>query len=118
MLHHVRCTASHSNIQPQNCVAGEIFKAGVSITTADDGTGAIRIAAQLWRNLCRNLIIVDRSEQTMAVRHVGPNLGNVVTSGIERALKKVSHLEKIEGRKRPRRQSRRASDARTPGPFT
>ena len=28
----------------------------------------------------------------MAVRHVGPNLGNVVQSGIERALKKVSHF--------------------------
>jgi hypothetical protein len=28
----------------------------------------------------------------MAVRHVGPNLGNVVSSGIERALKKVSHF--------------------------
>jgi Domain of unknown function (DUF932) len=64
----------------------------VSIATADDGTGAIRIAAQVWRNLCRNLIIIDRSEQTMAVRHVGPNLGNIVSSGIERALKKVSHF--------------------------
>src|SRR5262249_22568645 len=29
----------HSNIEPEHCVAGEIFKAGVSITTADDGTG-------------------------------------------------------------------------------
>ena len=46
----------------------------------------------LWRNLCRNLIIIDRSEQTMAVRHVGPNLGNVVSAGIERALEKVSHF--------------------------
>jgi hypothetical protein len=47
----------HSNIELENFVAGEIFKAGVSIITADDGTGAIRIAAQVWRNLCRNLII-------------------------------------------------------------
>src|SRR5262249_5828820 len=29
----------HSNIAPERCVAGEIFKAGVSLTTADDGTG-------------------------------------------------------------------------------
>jgi len=37
----------HSNIALERCVAGEIFKAGVSITTADEGTGAIRIAAQV-----------------------------------------------------------------------
>jgi hypothetical protein len=43
----------HSNIAPDRCVAGEIFKAGVSITTADDGTGAIRVAGQIWRNLCK-----------------------------------------------------------------
>jgi len=28
----------HSNIEAEHCVAGEIFKAGLSITTADDGT--------------------------------------------------------------------------------
>jgi len=100
----------HSNIQPEHCVAGEIFKAGVSITTADDGTGAIRIAAQVWRNLCRNLIIVDLSQQTMAVRHVGPNLGNVVSSGPQEGLP----LGELEGRRRPRRQSLRGSHARTP----
>jgi len=35
----------HSNLLRERCVAGEIFKAGVSITTADDGTRAVRIAA-------------------------------------------------------------------------
>jgi hypothetical protein len=82
----------HSNIVPEHCVAGEIFKAGVSITTADDGTGAIRVMAQVWRNLCKNLIIVDRSEQATATRHVGQNLGDVVQAGIERALKKISYF--------------------------
>jgi hypothetical protein len=82
----------HSNIEPERCVAGEAFKAGVSITTADDGTGAIRIAAQVYRNLCRNLIIVDRASQTSVTRHVGQNLGDVVQAGIERALKQVSHF--------------------------
>jgi hypothetical protein len=82
----------HSNIEPERCVAGEIFKAGVSVTTADDGTGAIRIAAQVWRNLCRNLIIVDRARQESVTRHVGQNLGDVVQAGIERALNKVSHF--------------------------
>jgi hypothetical protein len=61
----------HSNIEPEHCVAGEIFKAGVSITTADDGTGAIRVAGQVFRNLCKNLIIIQRSEQASVTRHVG-----------------------------------------------
>jgi hypothetical protein len=73
----------HSNIEPEHCVAGEIFKAGVSITTADDGTGAIRIAAQVWRNLCRNLIIVQRADQTSVTRHVGQNLGERNVGGAQ-----------------------------------
>jgi hypothetical protein len=73
----------HSNIVPERCVAGEIFKAGVSIITADDGTGAIRIAAQVWRNLCRNLIILDRASQTSVTRHVGQNLGERNVGGAQ-----------------------------------
>jgi hypothetical protein len=80
-------------------VAGEIFKAGVAITTADDGTGAIRIAAQVCRNLCKNLIIIDRASQTSVTRHVGQNLGQ----------------GRLEGCKHPRRRSGRAAHARTPG---
>jgi hypothetical protein len=82
----------HSNIEPERAVAGEIFKAGVSITTADDGTGSIRVAAQVWRNLCLNLIIIDRAEQGTVTRHVGDNLADAVRKGIERALKKVSYF--------------------------
>jgi hypothetical protein len=44
------------------------------------------------RNLCKNLIIIHRSEQASVTRHVGQNLGDVVRAGIERALKKVSHF--------------------------
>jgi hypothetical protein len=82
----------HSNIAPERCVAGEIFQAGVSITTADDGTGSIRVAAQVYRNLCLNLIIIDRAEQGTVTRHVGDNLADAVKRGIERALKKVSYF--------------------------
>jgi hypothetical protein len=82
----------HSNIRPGQCVAGEIFKAGVSITTADDGTGAIKVAAQVWRNLCRNLILIDHAEQATTTRHVGKNLRDVVSAGIARAMGKIQHF--------------------------
>src|SRR5262249_22568646 len=54
--------------------------------------GAIRVAGQVWRNLCKNLIIIQRYEQASVTRHVGQNLGDVVREGIERALKQVSHF--------------------------
>jgi hypothetical protein len=79
----------HSNITPERCVAGEFFKAGVLITTADDGTGAIKISAELYRNLCLNLIIIDRARQTVSTPHKGSNLHTTVGEGIRRALKKI-----------------------------
>jgi hypothetical protein len=62
----------HSNIAPENAVAGEFFKGTVRIQAADDGTGAIRCSLGLWRNLCRNLIIVDFDKVLVGSRkHIG-----------------------------------------------
>lgn len=62
----------HSNIHPTNAVAGEFFKGTVRITAADDGSGAINVKLGLWRNLCRNLIIVDFDTVLVGSRrHVG-----------------------------------------------
>lgn len=62
----------HSNIQPENAVAGEFFKGTVRIQAADDGTGAINVKLGLWRNLCRNLIIVDFDTVLVGSRrHIG-----------------------------------------------
>jgi hypothetical protein len=62
----------HSNIAPENAVAGEFFKGTVRIQAADDGTGSIRCKLGLWRNLCRNLIIVDFDTVLVGSRkHVG-----------------------------------------------
>lgn len=58
----------HSDIRPDRCVAGEIFKAGILVTTADEGSGAIRISPEVWRNLCRNLIILDYARVPVATR--------------------------------------------------
>lgn len=62
----------HTNIAPEHAVAGEFFQGCVRITAADDGTGAVRVKLGLWRNLCRNLIIVDFDTVLVGSRkHVG-----------------------------------------------
>lgn len=62
----------HSNVQPENYVAGEFFKAGVIIRTDDTGGGSLKVSACVWQNLCLNLIIIDEAEQEIAsLRHIG-----------------------------------------------
>ena len=62
----------HSNVQPEDYVAGEFFKAGIVVRTSDDGSGSCRVSAVVWQNLCLNLIVIDEAEQEIArVRHVG-----------------------------------------------
>lgn len=62
----------HSNIAPEKAVAGEFFKGCVRIQAADDGSGSVKVKLGLWRNLCRNLIIVDFDTVLIGSRrHVG-----------------------------------------------
>jgi len=83
----------HSNVQPERVVAGEIFKAGILVKTADDGSGSIQISAQVWRNLCLNLIIVDHArEMTMRRRHFGEGIADAVERGIANAMTKVKYF--------------------------
>jgi hypothetical protein len=81
----------HSNVQPEKVVAGEIFKAGIMLKTADDGSGSIQIAAQVFRNLCLNLIIIDHCKQSVVrQRHLGADIGLAVEKGIAQAMTKVA----------------------------
>ena len=83
----------HSDIRASEVVAGELFKAGVRIRTADDGSGAITVSAMVWRNLCLNMLIIDRAEQvTVRRRHAGEGVADVIQAGIHRALDKVDHF--------------------------
>jgi len=83
----------HSNVQPEKVVAGEIFKAGIMLKTADDGSGSIQIAAQVWRNLCLNLIIIDHArEMVTRRRHAGEGIAQAVEDGIADAMRKVAHF--------------------------
>lgn len=80
----------HTNIQPEKAVAGEIFKAGILIKTADDGTGSIQVSAQVFRNLCLNLIIIDHAKaQVTRQRHMGTGIEAAVADGIATAMGKV-----------------------------
>lgn len=83
----------HSNVQPSKVVAGEIFKAGIMIKTADDGSGSIQISAQMFRNLCLNLIIIDHAKELVTRRkHYGTGIVDAVTEGIATAMGKVQHF--------------------------
>lgn len=80
----------HSNVQPEKVVAGEIFKAGIMVKTADDGSGSIQISAQVWRNLCLNLIIIDHAKDLVTRRkHYGTGIQADVEAGIATAMGKV-----------------------------
>ena len=53
--------AWHTDINPTDFVAGEIFKACVLVRSDDTGGGSIRVQSAIWRNLCLNLIVLDKA---------------------------------------------------------
>ena len=62
----------HSTVAPEHYVAGEVFRAGIHVSTDDTGRGGIRVRASIWQNRCRNLIILSESFLDLGViRHVG-----------------------------------------------
>lgn len=85
----------HTNIKPEKAVAGEMFKAGLLITTADDGSGSIKISAQVWRNLCLNLIIIDFKKLLVGSRrHMGQtgDIAQDVKLHMETAMGKIGYF--------------------------
>lgn len=85
----------HSDVKPENYVAGEFFKAGVSISTDDTGGGSIKVSAVVWQNLCLNLIILDECVLPIAaLRHVGKveKLAAKFGESFERALGAIDHF--------------------------
>lgn len=62
----------HTDVKPNEFVAGEFFKAGVIVRAEDTGSGSIRVQSVLWRNLCLNLIILDRAIGVdIRIKHTG-----------------------------------------------
>lgn len=90
----------HSNVQAEDYVAGEFFKAGLIVRTDDTGGGSIRGNATVWQNLCLNLIIIDRASQDLfRIRHIGSveELAKRFRAGIEAGKLKLGHFLKAWG---------------------
>lgn len=83
----------HSDIVPENCVAGEVFKAGVTVRSSDNGTQGIKISPFVIRNLCLNLIILSRSEQNISLTHLRKNLKEDLQDSIDLAFSKVKDFK-------------------------
>jgi hypothetical protein len=80
----------HSDVAADDYGCGEIFRAGVIVTTNDVGDGSIRVSAMVERNLCLNLIVLDTSEQQVAgIRHVGAELESKFNAAFADALDKL-----------------------------
>jgi hypothetical protein len=85
----------HSDVRPQNYVAGEFFKAAVSVRTDDTGGGSIVVSSMVFQNLCLNLICIDRAGQVVArIRHVGNvyELAKKLEAAYKKALESLNHF--------------------------
>lgn len=90
----------HSDVRPEEYVAGEFFKAGVIIRTDDTGGSSVRVNSAVWQNLCLNLIIVDRAEKGVArIKHTGSVevLARKFQDGFKEALGTIRHFRKAWG---------------------
>jgi hypothetical protein len=79
----------HTDIKPEDGVCGELFKAGVTVRSSDNGLSGIRISPFVIRNLCLNLIILDHAEQHNYMTHLRKNLKETVVEAIQKSLTKV-----------------------------
>lgn len=99
----------HSDVKPEDYVAGEIFKAGVIVRSDDTGSGSIRIQSVLWRNLCLNLIILDQSIGVdIRLRHSGSvgSLARNFRNAFQKALDSVEPFRKAWSRASAERDDR------------
>lgn len=90
----------HTNIAPEEFVAGEFFKAGVIITSDDGGAGSIRVRSVIWRNLCLNLIILDKAVGVdIRIRHMGSveKLAQAFRQAFRKGLSSIEPFRKAWG---------------------
>jgi hypothetical protein len=85
----------HAPEKLKNLGAGDFFKGSIVVKTRDDGTGGLNIDAALWRNLCLNLIIVDRSVVNCGnAKHTGSidSMSNTLEAGIAKGMDALGHF--------------------------
>lgn len=89
-----------TDVKPNEFVAGEFFKAGVVVRAEDTGSGSIRVQSVLWRNLCLNLIILDRALGVdIRIKHTGnvQELARRFRAAFSKALSSVEPFRKAWG---------------------
>lgn len=82
----------HSALEShESVVAGEIFQAGVRISSADDGTGKLKVSALLWRNLCLNFLIIGTASKETSTHHVrwSGTMGDWLQVAVDSALRSI-----------------------------
>jgi hypothetical protein len=87
----------HTNVQPSKAVAGEIFRVGLRVKAADDGSGGISVSLLLERNLCLNLIVIDFNKLLVGRRkHVGKveTIEAVVAGYLDASAERLGHFVK------------------------
>ena len=75
--------------------AGDVFKVSTVLKTNDSGQGGIRLVSSYLRNLCLNLIILDKGEQVLFSKaHRGDlsNIAPMLRAGIKKADSMWDHF--------------------------
>jgi len=90
----------HSTVAPADFVAGEFFRAGITIRTDDTGGGSLRGQTFVEQNLCLNLIIIDKAVQPLfTLRHIGSveKLAEKFREGLGAAQDTLAHFLAVWG---------------------
>lgn len=83
----------HSDVVASDYGVGEIFRAGVIVTTDDTGNGSIKVSSVIERNLCLNLIILQTAEQKIAnIRHIGDYVSIKVKEAVAKATDTLKYF--------------------------
>jgi len=99
----VRATALFMPDTVVDLAAGDVFKAGVRISTDDTGRGRIRITAVVFRNQCLNLIVIQEgSVETVSQVHRGSpeRILQTVRTGVQEARSTIASFLEAWGHAR------------------
>jgi hypothetical protein len=85
----------HTTVRPDDFVAGEFFRAGITIRTDDTGGGSLVGDSWLEMNKCLNLLIIAHNAQPIfRLRHMGEVrvLARKIREGIAKGEKSLAHF--------------------------
>lgn len=96
----------HTDINPEDACAGEVFQACAGLKASDDRRFPIEVLAEVYRNLCLNFIIIDEARQSFGTRkHIGDqsDLTVWIAKGLKRASESVRGFARLwdKGRAAP-----------------